>query len=104
MNQIEIDGLIESWLNARDRAEDLRRQASRAETDVSNETIRLAKSLLPEGAKPLEKYIYSTTDGKMIVAFLKSMNVHKVERRIEGSGGATSTIFEPTVEEHKPKK
>lgn len=99
MKQIEIDSGAAGWFRLRDDAKSTRRAAARAETDHLNLTTRLAKKLLPKNPKPGERYIFPTTGGKAIVAFLKPRMSRPVDFPVAEIGTETDR-FEPAVEEH----
>ncbi len=94
MKQLELDSIIGGWYRAKDAAKDTARAAETAQTRFINETLNVAKRLLPEKADPSERWIFPSTDGHIVVAFLKKKISYGVP------SGEEHISYEPTVEEH----
>lgn len=93
MKQLEIDSEIHKWFAARDRKITAERELSSADCHLVNTTESVAKRLMPQDAKQGEIYIFPSTDGKAVRAFLKQKTAYVV-------GGGEQHTLEVVVEPH----
>lgn len=93
MKQLEIDGEIQRWFEARERQLAASRELNSANVNLLNITETVAKRLMPSDAIEGEIYIFPSTDGKAVRAFLKPKTTYEV-------GGGAVKGFEAAVEPH----
>lgn len=95
MKQIEIDGHIGNWFNKRDSLKEAQSNLERAQIHFRAATEQCAKALMPRDARKEERYIFPTTDGRGIVAYLEPVE------EISVPGGEIIHSLKPTCLEHK---
>ena len=97
MKQIEIDSHIGNWFSCLKSLEDAKAELSRAIMHFDAATEQCARALLPTNVSQEERWIFPTTDGRAVAAFLWKKTSYSTD-------GTEHVEWVPTVIEHTFKR